>query len=95
MATRSYRPLFLALAVLALAGCATTAAVRLGDQTYPPTTPDQVRIFPHTSSIRPPHRTIAIITAQNQGDKQEFLQALKRKAAALDADAIVVTRHYH
>jgi hypothetical protein len=95
MNTHSYRLLFLTFAALVLSGCAGTTALRLGHKTYPSTTPDHVRVFFYPSDIRLPYQTIGIITAKNYGSKSRFLQALKIKAAALGADAVIVTQHYH
>ncbi len=92
MNTRS-RSAILMLAVLALAGCATTTVLRLSDQTYPPTTPAHVRVFLTAADIHRPYRTIAMITAKNYGNTRLFFRALRKKAAALGADGILILKH--
>ena len=95
-------------ALFILSGCATTDVARIGHQVYPPTNPKQVEVFHKatgvlrhcfacdigrsTAAIHRPYQLIARITASNYAFPDDFIQALKKKAATLGANAILITQ---
>ena len=78
--------------VLLISGCATGSGIVTG-QTRPPIDPKQVRVL-----LQPPpnHEVIGLVEARSMGgmtdqDKQNYaLEELKKQAAAIGANAIVL-----
>ena len=85
-------PLALAAAVLVLAGCAGSSKVMVG-QARPPIDPSQVRIY---SAVPPGSQEIAQLEASSavgfgtQGQTDAAVARLKREAAALGANGVVL-----
>jgi len=86
---------FATLALL-LAGCASTSKVMIG-HTHPATTPDQVRIY---SQPPPRYQEVALLETQSGGftygeqhKTDEVLANLKKEAAALGANGVILEEH--
>ncbi|QTD87938.1 MULTISPECIES: hypothetical protein [Xanthomonas] len=88
----------IALIATAIAGCSTSGtAVRIGENTYPPVTPDHVVLL--VAAPSKPHEVIALVEGVAATDdyftkertEAAAIKAMKEKAASLGADAIVLT----
>ena len=90
------RTLLLTVLLAALAACASTSKVMIG-QARAPTTPDQVRIY----SQPPPHyQEIAVLDTQSggftygeQNKMDEVLANLRKSAAELGANGVLLEGH--
>jgi hypothetical protein len=82
------------LAVVALAGCISTNAVRLGEPTqYPAVKPEEVKVFLQEADVKADFDKIAIINAEGNytwADDEKMVDAMKKKAAKLGANAIII-----
>jgi hypothetical protein len=86
--------ILLSLAAAAvLAACTSTKAVLLEGGTYPETSPRQVRVFLHEENVPGEFERIALVTARSDAswaDETDLIRAMRRRAAKLGADAIIV-----
>lgn len=90
---KEMRNVILAGCVIMLAGCTSTGIVRMSENTYPPISPDQVRVFEAGDEITGPYEKIAIITAEGDTDltnKAAMIKKMKKKAAELGANGIIL-----
>ena len=82
------------LAVVALAGCISTNAVRLGTPTqYPPVRPEEVQVFLEEEDVKGEFDKIAIVNAEGNysyANDERMIEAMKKKAAKLGANAIII-----
>ena len=82
------------LAIVALAGCVSTNAVRLGEPTqYAPVKAEEVKVFLEESDVKADFDKIAIINAEGNytwADDEKMIDAMKKKAAKLGANAIII-----
>jgi hypothetical protein len=82
------------LAVVALAGCISTNAVRLGEPTqYPPVSPEEVQVFLEEADVKGDFDKVAIINAEGNysvATDEKMINAMKKKAAKYGANAIII-----
>lgn len=82
------------LAVLALAGCISTNAVKLGEPTqYPAVRPEEVQVFLREKDVKGEFDKIAIVNAEGNysyANDERMIEAMKKKAAKLGANAIIL-----
>jgi hypothetical protein len=82
------------LAVVALAGCISTNAVKLGEPTqYPPVRPEEVQVFLKEDDVKGEFEKIAIVNAEGNytyANDERMIEAMKKKAAKLGANAIII-----
>jgi hypothetical protein len=82
------------LAVVALAGCISTNAVKLGEPTqYPPVRPEEVKVFLKEEDVKGDFDKIAIVNAEGNytyANDERMIEAMKKKAAKLGANAIIL-----
>ena len=81
-------------AALSLTACVNVDATRLsGSQILPPVAPSSVTIYPTAMSITAPYRKIALLEAngdQETTSERDFLESMRRKAAKLGANGIIL-----
>jgi hypothetical protein len=87
--------ILLSLAAAAvLSACTSTGAVLLSETgTYPETNPREVRVFLHEENVPGDFERIALVTARSDAswaDEADLIRAMRRRAAKLGADAIIV-----
>jgi hypothetical protein len=82
--------------IVLLAGCASTSKVMIG-QAHPAITPDQVRIY---TQPPPRYKEVALLETQSGGftygeqhKMDEVLANLKKEAAALGANGVILEEH--
>jgi hypothetical protein len=82
------------LAVVVLAGCINTNAVRLGEPTqYPPVKPEEVQVFLKEEDVKGEFDKVAIINAEGNytyATDEKMINAMKKKAAQYGANAIII-----
>ncbi|HET9440291.1 MAG TPA: hypothetical protein VFO52_08970 [Longimicrobiales bacterium] len=82
------------LAMVALSGCISTNAVRLGQPTqYPPVKPEEVQVFLTEADVKGEYDKVAIINAEgnyNFANDERMINAMKKKAAQYGANAIII-----
>lgn len=82
------------LAIFALAGCVSTNAVQLGQPNrYPPVKPEDVQVFQKESDVTVDFDKVAIINAEGDYtfvNDERMINAMKKKAAKLGANAIII-----
>ena len=82
------------LVLVALAGCISTNAVRLGAPTqYPPVRPEEVQVFLKEEDVKGEFDKIAIVNAEGNysyANDERMIEAMKKKAAKLGANAIIL-----
>jgi hypothetical protein len=82
------------LAVLMLAGCISTNAVRLGEpRQYPAVQPEEVQVFLKEEDVKAEFDKVAIINAEGNytyANDEKMINAMKKKAAQLGANAIIL-----
>ena len=82
------------LAVVALVGCINTNAVELGQpKQYAPVAPEQVQVFLTEADVKGEFDKVAIINAEGNysfATDEKMVNAMKKKAAKLGANAIVI-----
>jgi hypothetical protein len=82
------------LAVFALAGCISTNAVQLGEpRQYPATKPEEVQVFIKEADVKVDFDKVAIINAEGNysyASDEKMVNAMKKKAAQLGANAIII-----
>jgi hypothetical protein len=82
------------LALVLMAGCISTNAVRLGEPTqYPPVAPEEVQVFLKEADVKADFDKIAIINAEGNysyATDEKLVDAMKKKAAKLGANAIII-----
>jgi hypothetical protein len=82
------------LAMVFMAGCISTNAVRLGEPTqYPPVKPEAVQVFLKEEDVKVDFDKVAIINAEGNysyADDEKMVNAMKKKAAQLGANAIIM-----
>lgn len=77
----------------ALGACTTTRAVMLDGGPYPELHPDQVRIYLHEDEVPGEYERVALVTARSDAtwaDETDLIHAMRKRAARLGADAIIV-----
>ncbi len=85
------KSLLLAIGALLIAGCTVTKAVRMSENTYPPISPERVRVFTSEDEITAPFEKIAIITSEgDSSQKTTLIEKMKKKAAELGANGIIL-----
>ena len=93
MRKRMYSLGILAL-VLSLSACISSSAVQLGQPTqYPAVAPEQVQVFLKEEDVKQEFDKVALITAEGNytyADDERMIKAMKKKAAQLGANAIVI-----
>ncbi len=81
-------------AVLMLAGCISTNAVQLGQPNqYAPVKPEEVQVFMTESDVKNDFDKVAIINAEGNyafANDEKMINAMKKKAAKLGANAIIL-----
>ncbi|HEY0671707.1 MAG TPA: hypothetical protein VGD27_05545 [Longimicrobiales bacterium] len=84
------------LAIIALSGCISTNAVRLGQPTqYPPVKPEEVQVFLTEADVKGEYDKVAIINAEgnyNFANDERMINAMKKKAAQYGANAIIIDK---
>ncbi|HKI96719.1 MAG TPA: hypothetical protein VJ992_15625 [Gemmatimonadales bacterium] len=85
----------LGAAVVVLAACVSTNAVQLapGAQKYPAVPADSVQVFLAASDIHVPYEKLALINASGASgwtDEEGMINAMRKKAGKLGANAIVL-----
>lgn len=82
------------LALVALAGCISTNAVKLGEPTqYPPVNPEEIKVFLKEEDVKGEFDKIAIVNAEGNysyANDERMITAMKKKAAKLGANAIIL-----
>ncbi len=82
------------LLALSFSACVTTRAIQLGTPgKYPPVDHRQVQVFLREDDVQVPFDKVALIESSGQYDQVEYDQmvtAMKKKAAKLGANAIVL-----
>ena len=88
------RAAFLTLIAAALlAACTSTGAVLLDGRPGPERDPYDVRVFLHEDDVPGEYEAIALVTARSDAtwaDETDLIRAMRRRAARLGADAIIV-----
>lgn len=88
------RALFLAAFALVLGACTSTRAVLLGDSgPYPAVHEHDVRIFLNEDDVDGEFERIALVTARSDAswaDEGDLIRALRKRAARLGADALIL-----
>lgn len=89
------RILFLGFcAALLMAACTSTGAVMLGGTgAYPELAPTEVRVFLREDDVPGDYERIALVTARSDAtwaDEADLVRAMRRRAAKLGANAIVL-----
>ncbi len=84
----------LLLAAVSLSACVTTHAIQLGTPgRYPPVDPNQVQVFLKEEDVTVKFDKVAAIEAQGDyqfANDEKMIKALKKKAAKLGANAIIL-----
>lgn len=84
------------LAIVALSGCISTNAVRLGQPNqYPPVKPEEVQVFMTAADVKGEYDKVAIINAEgnyNFANDERMINAMKKKAAQYGANAIIIDK---
>lgn len=82
------------LAALAVSACVTTHAIQLAAPgRYPPVDAMHVQVFLNESDVKVPFEKIALIEAEgdyNMVDNPKMVDAMKKKAGKLGANAIIL-----
>ncbi len=82
------------LVAAALSACVTTHVIPLGTPgRYPPVDPEQVRVFLKEEDVGAKFERIAAIEAEgdyNSVNTEKMIKAMKKKAARLGADALIL-----
>lgn len=82
------------VAALTLGACTTTSSVMLGGTgTYPEQSPSQVRVFLREDDVDREFEEIALVTARSHAgwtDETDLIRAMRKRAARLGADAIII-----
>ncbi|MBB4637027.1 hypothetical protein [Longimicrobium terrae] len=77
-----------------LSACTSTNAVLLGGTgTYPELSPGEVRVFLHEENVPGDFERIALVTAESNAswtDETDLIRAMRRRAAKMGADAIII-----
>lgn len=77
-----------------LSACTSTRAVLLGGTgTYPELAPGEVRVFLHEENVPGEFERIALVTAESNAswtDETDLIRAMRRRAAKMGADAIII-----
>ena len=80
-------------AAAALSACTTTRAVMLESGPYAQRHPDEVRVFLHEEDVPGDFERVALVTARSDAswtDETDLIEAMRKRAARLGADAIIV-----
>ena len=86
-------PLFAILAAALLGACTSTGAVMLDAGPGPERHPDEVRVFLAEDDVPGDFEPIALVTSRSDAswaDETDLIRAMRRRAAKLGADAIIV-----
>lgn len=87
------KSLFLLVLVFCFA-CTSTNLVRLNPTIYPPTTYDLIIVYEYESQIQSEFEKLAVITVKGSSlwkTKEGLLKKLKEKAAAIGANAVILS----
>lgn len=88
------RAAFLGLfAAAVLSACTSTGAVMLDGGPGPERHPDDVRVYLHHDDVPSEYEEIALVTSRSDAawtDETDLIRAMRRRAAKLGADAIIV-----
>jgi hypothetical protein len=87
------RATLLALSVALLGACTTTSAVLLETGPGPARHPDDVVVYLYEEDVPGDYEEIALVTARTDvhwHDETDLIQAMRKRAAKLGADAIIV-----
>ncbi len=77
------------LSLVLITGCAiSTHYIHEGGQKYPAISPDQVKIYT-SNKIDARYEVIGSIAADNVGDGEAAMEALKKEAASIGANAVI------
>ena len=81
------------IAAAALGACTTTRAVMLDAGPYAELNPAEVRVYLHEDDVPGEYERIALVTARSDAswaDETDLIHAMRKRAAKLGADAIIV-----
>lgn len=88
------RILGIAVLALGLGACVSTNVVQLGSPgRFPPVHPDSVRVFLNEADVKGEFEKVALINAEgdyNFANDERMVKAMKKRAAKLGANAIVI-----
>lgn len=88
------RAILLATIALVLGACTSTRAVLLGEGgPYPPVNEYDVRVFLDEDDVPVEYEEIALVTAKSDAswaDEADLIRAMRKRAARLGADALIV-----
>jgi len=80
-----------------LLSCSSGSAIKTGDDDYPPTKADNVKVFLNAESVKRPYKEIGMVTAQKTAgwtftnvSDEAVIKILRKKAATIGADAIIM-----
>lgn len=85
--------LYTFFAAALLGACTTTGAVMLDGGPYAEQHPNDVRVYLHEEDVPGEYERIALVTARSDAgwtDETDLIRAMRRRAAKLGADAIIV-----
>jgi len=85
--------LLVACLAACVAGCVQTSVTRLGEASYPPTTPEAVTIYLEEADIPGPYEKIALIQAQGESNwtsTEQMLDKVREDAAAVGATGVLI-----
>ncbi len=89
-----FRATLLAVFALALlSACTSTGAVMLNGGPEPERAPYDVQVFLHEDDVPGDYEAMALVTARSDAswaDETDLIRAMRRRAAKLGADAIIV-----
>lgn len=86
-------PLFALITAALLGACTTTGAVLLDTGPGPERHPNDVRVFLYEDEVPGEYERIALVTARSDAswaDETDLIRAMRRRAARLGADAIIL-----
>lgn len=88
------RILYAAAALLAVAGCVTTQATRLGDGAiYAPVSPHRVAIYRTAEQVRREYIEVALITASGDHgwtNEEQMYKKLRERAGSMGANGLIL-----
>jgi hypothetical protein len=85
--------LFAVFSAALLGACTSTGAVLLDGGPGPERHPDQVRVYLDEADVPGDYEEIALVTSRSDAswtDETDLIRAMRRRAARLGADAIIV-----